>query len=163
MAAKTKTTRIVSIPGVLWQPLTRHEDSRGWLTELFRQDELPADCRPAMGYVSATKPGVTRGPHEHREQADCFCFIGPSRFRVYLWDNRPESPTFRDFQTQIVGSRRPMLVVVPPGVVHAYKNIGDKLGLVYNFPNRLYRGPDRREEVDEIRHEEDLFSPFRVP
>jgi dTDP-4-dehydrorhamnose 3,5-epimerase len=55
-----------------------------------------------------------------------------------------------------------MLLVIPAGVVHAYQNVGTELGLVYNFPNRLYKGPGRAEPVDEIRHEADPESPYRL-
>jgi dTDP-4-dehydrorhamnose 3,5-epimerase len=51
---------------------------------------------------------------------------------------------------------------VPPGVVHAYKNIGSEPGLVFNCPNRLYKGPGRKDPVDEIRHEADKDTPFRL-
>jgi dTDP-4-dehydrorhamnose 3,5-epimerase len=150
------------IEGVIWKPLRKFHDDRGWLCELFRHDELPAEFHPAMAYVSASAPGVARGPHEHADQADCFCFLGPSNFKVYLWDNRPASPTYADHQAEVVGADRPMLVVVPAGVAHAYRNVGGEVGLVFNCPNRLYKGPGRREAVDEIRHELDPASPFRL-
>jgi len=51
-------------------------------------------------------------------------------------------------------------VIVPPGVVHAYRNVSDEPGWVFNFPNRLYRGPGRSEPVDEIRHEDLEDSPY---
>jgi dTDP-4-dehydrorhamnose 3,5-epimerase len=150
------------IDGVLWRPLRKYDDSRGWLCELFRHDELPPELHPAMAYLSMTAPGVARGPHEHTDQADCFCFLGPSSFKVYLWDVRPASPTFGARQTDVVGVDKPMLLVVPPGVVHAYKNVGGEPGLVFNCPNRLYKGPGRKDPVDEIRHEDDAHSRFRL-
>jgi dTDP-4-dehydrorhamnose 3,5-epimerase len=55
-----------------------------------------------------------------------------------------------------------MLLIVPPGVVHAYQNVGGVPGLVFNCPNRLYKGAGRQEPVDEIRHEEDPDSPFKL-
>ena len=64
------------IEGVIIRELKRHDDERGWLVELFRHDELEAALHPVMSYVSMTKPGVARGPHEHSDQTDCFCFIG---------------------------------------------------------------------------------------
>src|SRR3954452_12189593 len=151
-----------SIEGVIWRPLSKFHDGRGWLCELFRHDELAAEFHPAMAYVSETELGVARGPHEHVDQADCFCFLGPSNFKVYLWDNRPGSPTYRRFQADVVGADKPMLLVVPAGVVHAYQNVGGVPGLVFNCPNRLYKGPGRKEAVDEIRHEESGASPFRL-
>jgi dTDP-4-dehydrorhamnose 3,5-epimerase len=150
------------IDGVVWKPLKKFTDARGWLCELFRDDEMAPDLHPVMAYVSETEAGVTRGPHEHAEQADCFCFLGPSNFKVYLWDNRPASRTHRAFQTDVVGADKPMLLVVPPGVVHAYQNVGGVSGLVFNCPNRLYKGPGRKDAVDEIRHEEDPHGPFRI-
>jgi len=151
-----------AIDGVIWKPLRKFKDPRGWLCELFRQDELPAEFHPAMAYISATEPGVARGPHEHVDQADCFGFLGPSNFKVFLWDNRPASPTYLAQQGDVVGADRPMLLVVPAGVVHAYQNIGGEAGLVFNCPNRLYKGPGRKEPVDEIRHEDVADSPFRL-
>ena len=148
------------IDGVIWKALTKYHDSRGWLCELFRHDEIPAEFHPVMAYISMTEPGVARGPHEHVDQADCFCFLGPSSFKVYLWDCRRASRTYRARQTEVVGIDRPSLLIVPAGVVHAYKNVGGEQGLVFNCPNRLYRGPGKKEPVDEIRHEEKEGSPF---
>jgi dTDP-4-dehydrorhamnose 3,5-epimerase len=148
------------IEGVVLKPLVRHEDARGWLVELFRQDELRPDECPVMAYVSQTLPGVVRGPHEHREQSDGFAFVGPGDFKLYLWDARPQSPTRGNRQTLRVGESNMQWVIVPPGVVHAYKNVGAVPGLVFNCPNRLYAGPGKKKPVDEIRHEDRPGSPF---
>ena len=156
------TFRDGEIDGILWYPLKRYEDARGWLVELFRYDEIPPVNYPQMAYVSMTLPGVVRGPHEHRFQYDLFCFLGPSDFRLYLWDNREISPTYRVRQVLVVGESRPMAVIVPPGVVHAYRNIGSVPGWVFNAPNQLYAGWKRSQTVDEIRHENRPDSPFRV-
>lgn len=77
-----------AIEGIIWKSLSIYKDQRGWLSELFRHDDLPQEFHPVMAYISMTEPGIARGPHEHYEQADCFCFIGPSNFKVYLWDAR---------------------------------------------------------------------------
>lgn len=74
------------IENVVLRSLRVFNDTRGWLVELFRQDELEQDRWPAMTYVSQTLPGVTRGPHEHVDQTDGFAFIGPSDFKLFLWD-----------------------------------------------------------------------------
>ena len=63
---------------------------------------------------------------------------------------------------EVVGIDKPMFVVIPPGVVHAYKNVGGDQGLVFNCPDRLYKGPGRKDPVDEIRHEHDPKSPFKM-
>lgn len=150
------------IDGIRWLPLRKFHDGRGWLCELFRSDDLEPEVFPAMSYLSVTDVGVARGPHEHADQTDYFCFLGPSSFKVYLWDARPQSPTYRACQAEIVGEHKPMALIVPPGVVHAYKNVGNVPGLVVNCPNRLYKGVGRMDPVDEIRHEERADSMFAL-
>ncbi|ABB31167.1 hypothetical protein GeomeDRAFT_2575 [Geobacter metallireducens RCH3] len=150
------------IHDVAVRPLTKFLDERGWLAELFRSDETDAATMPAMAYLSMTQPGVARGPHEHVDQTDWFCFIGPSNFKVYLWDARPTSATFGVKQTIYAGIDAPLAMIVPPGVVHAYKNVGGENGIVFNAPNRLYAGEGKKSPVDEIRHEEVEGSPFTL-
>jgi dTDP-4-dehydrorhamnose 3,5-epimerase len=154
--------KVGEIKDVVIRDLRAFKDRRGWLTELFRQDELSSEFFPTMAYISSTTPGVTRGPHEHVDQADLFCFIGPSNFKLRLWDNRPDSRTFNNVMTLSVGADNPQSVLVPKGVVHAYQNIGNVDGMVINCPNQLYMGHGRRELADEIRHEDDPNTIFRM-
>jgi len=157
-----RTFRRGKIEDVIVRPLKKHVDERGWLTELWRTDQVADPLRPVMTYVSQTEPGVVRGPHEHVAQTDYFCFLGPGNFKVFLWDNRPTSPTYDTYQELVVGQDSPSIVVVPEGVAHAYKNVSAFPGIVINCPNRLYAGENYAEEVDEIRHEDDENTPFRV-
>jgi dTDP-4-dehydrorhamnose 3,5-epimerase len=150
------------IDGIIVVPLKKYSDQRGWLTELFRQDELDRSNFPVMGYISMTNAGFTRGPHEHLDQTDLFGFIGPSNFKIYMWDNRKHSLTFGNKQVITAGEDDPKSVLIPPGVVHAYKNIGSVIGMVTNFPNRLYAGDGKKNKVDEIRHEDSLNTDFKI-
>ena len=150
------------IEGVVLKPLKTFKDHRGWLVELFRNDELAGENHPVMAYVSETLPGVARGPHEHVDQADCFAFVGPGDFRLSLWDARPNSRTYGCMQSVVVGESNRHLAIVPPGVVHAYRTLSAQTGRVFNCPNRLYAGEGKREPVDEIRHEDQKDSPFQI-
>lgn len=144
------------IQDVVVYPLKKFVDERGWLAELFRHDEIMEEFYPAMAYISVTEPLVQRGPHEHVDQADLFCFIGSGNFKLRLWDNRQDSPTFNYIMTLYVGADNPQAVIVPKGVVHAYKNVSTtEKGVVINCPNRLFMGEGKKEEIDEIRHEDD--------
>lgn len=145
--------------GVVVKALRKHEDARGWLLETYRDDELPEGFRPAMSYLSVTLPGVARGPHEHRDQTDLFVFLD-GEYELHLWENRPGEPESR--QVLNVGEANPTAVWVPPGVVHAYRNIGNRPAFVLNYPDRLYAGHGRREPIDEIRHEDEADSRFRL-
>jgi dTDP-4-dehydrorhamnose 3,5-epimerase len=154
--------RAGEIKDVVVRDLRKFTDERGWLIELFRHDDLVGEFLPVMAYISSTKPGVTRGPHEHVDQADLFCFLGPSNFKLRMWDTRSGSATFGNVMTLLVGEANPKAVLVPKGIVHAYQNVGETNGIVINCPNRLYMGAKRGEEVDEIRHEDDPDTPFRM-
>ncbi len=146
------------IDGVIIKKINKKVDSRGWLAEFLRSDEVA--YRPAMGYVSLTKPGIGRGPHEHKFQSDAFIFMGPGNFKLYLWDNREDS---QGEHLEIeAGENNPVLIIVPPGVVHGYKCVGDVAGLCINLPDKLYRGEGKIEEVDEIRWENDKKSPYKI-
>lgn len=148
------------IHDVVIKPLVKFLDERGWLAEMFRIDELPEWFRPEMAYISMTVPGVARGPHEHVDQTDYFCFMGPANFKVYLWDARQDSPTYGTKHCFFCGIDAPLSVIVPPGVVHAYRNISDTGGIVFNAPDKLYAGSGKKQPVDEIRYEEEADSPF---
>lgn len=157
----TATMADTKIDGVVIKPLHRNIDDRGWLTEIHRCDE--DTLKPAMGYISFTKHGVIRGPHEHVKQSDFFIFTGPGDFELYLWDNRKESKTFGKKAMAVVGESNPASVLVPLGVVHGYKAVSHPGSQCINLPDTLYAGWDKKEAVDEIRHENNLHSPFRIP
>jgi dTDP-4-dehydrorhamnose 3,5-epimerase len=148
------------IDGVALRKCKQFTDQRGWLIEIFRQDELAEAHWPRMAYISETLPGVARGPHEHVDQSDLLVFLGPGDFRIYLWDSRKDSSTRGNRIAITVGQCNPHTVLVPAGVVHAYKNVSSIPGLVFNAPNRLFAGDGRQEAVDEIRHEDRKDSPY---
>lgn len=148
------------IAGVVFRPLRLFEDERGWLSEVFRHDELPPSAWPQMAYATWTRPGVTRGPHEHTHQTDLMAFLGPGDVELYLWDARSDSSTTNHRLKVIVGETNRQVVTIPPGVVHAFRNRSDHAVVVYNFPDRLYAGQGRQDSVDEIRHEDRPQSSF---
>ncbi len=148
------------IKGVIIKKLQKNIDDRGWLAEIYRSDET--DFSPAMSYISVTKPGVIRGPHEHVEQSDCFVFVGPGGFKLYLWDKREKSETNGESLRLEVGENNPTMVIVPPGVVHGYKCISDCDGWCINLPDKLFKGKNKKEEIDEIRWENQNDSPYKI-
>jgi dTDP-4-dehydrorhamnose 3,5-epimerase len=152
-----------NIKDVVVYPLKKYEDERGWLCELFRHDEIAKEFYPQMAYISLTEPNVLRGPHEHVDQTDLFCFLGPGNFKMRMWDNREDSSTYNFVMTLFVGEDNPQAVIVPNGIVHAYQNSSqsDK-GIVINCPNRLFMGENKSEKIDEIRHEDDPNTIYRI-
>ncbi len=148
------------INDVVIKEIKKNTDDRGWLSEIYRNDET--DYTPSMAYVSVTNPGVVRGPHEHNKQSDFFVFFGQGNFRFYLWDNRRDSGTHKKHISIVVGEDNPVYAIIPPGVVHGYKCISDIPALSLNFPDKLYRGAGKKEAVDEVRWENKKDSPFVI-
>ncbi len=147
------------IDGASVAPLKKFSDERGWLAEFFRHDVMPEYLYPVMGYLSLTHAGISRGPHEHEYQTDLFLFFD-GIFRLYLWDPRPGARSCGRRQRLDVGRNHPVIAIIPPGIVHAYTNVGDEDAYIVNCPNRLYAGEGKKEPVDEIRHEDREDSPF---
>jgi dTDP-4-dehydrorhamnose 3,5-epimerase len=154
---------IPGLPGVRVEALPVFNDARGSLHELYRSDEIPPEFKPVMACCSWSAPGVTRGPHQHVGQDDYFTFAGPSDFRVYLWDDRPGSAKAASGWFINTGAGTPARIYVPRGVVHAYRNTGNVPGVVVTVTSLLFKGENRRDPVDEIRHELNPDSPYRPP
>ena len=160
MGGEREGKKKTMINGVIIKQLNKYEDARGWLAELWRDDEI--NYRPQMGYVSVTKPGAARGPHEHKEQSDCFIFLGPGNFELYLWDRREGSATNGEHFKEVFGEQNPALIIVPPGVVHGYKCVGGQDAYCLNLPDRLFKGEGKKGEVDEIRWENEKDCPYKI-
>ena len=150
-----------SIHDISIKQLKKYIDERGWLCEAYRLDEIASEFAPVMSYISMTQPSTSRGPHYHQFQSDCFVFLGPGNFKIYLWDMRENSSTYKNEMIIFAGQDNPIQIIVPPKIVHAYKNIStDASGFVINFPNKLYKGFNRLEAPDEIRYEDISESNF---
>ena len=154
---------ISGLPGVRVELLPVFNDPRGSLHELWRSDEIPSGFQPLMACSSWSLPGVQRGPHEHVEQDDYFSFAGPSDFDVALWDARPGAAGPQRGWLIRTGARKPSRIFIPRGVVHGYRNVGNVPGLVVTVASALFRGEGRTGPVDEIRHECQPGTPYRMP
>ena len=128
-------------------------DARGWLSEVWRTDS--STYSPEMGYISVTHPGKSRGPHAHCYQTDYFVFMGTSEFTIKLWDK-----STGEKEEHLAPKDKIIILVVPPAIIHGYKNTGDTDGFVLNLPDKLYAGKDKKEAVDETRHEDDNKYPM---
>jgi dTDP-4-dehydrorhamnose 3,5-epimerase len=132
------------IAGVEVAPVALWPDDRGVFFEVVRCGQgLSTRFDPATTQVSATfsYPGTIKAFHYHLLQADCWV---PSMgmLQVALVDLREGSPTRGAKNTIYIGEHRPWQVLIPPGVAHGYKVIGDsRAGLIY-VSSRFYDPAD---------------------
>lgn len=106
----------VPIPDVAVHRLTAHVDGRGSVTEIFR-----SSWGVAMHQWTALTLGtrVVRGPSVHRTHSDAVIALS-GVLQIGLRDLRENSPTFRQAFRLTLPSREPTLVLIPPGVMHAF-------------------------------------------
>jgi dTDP-4-dehydrorhamnose 3,5-epimerase len=140
---------VFMIEGVRTKNLKVVPDERGWLMEILRSDD---DLFHKFGqvYLTTAYPGVVKAWHLHKKQTDNFtCIHG--MMKVALYDDREDSPTYKEINEFFVGDRNPMIISVPPYVYHGFKAVGEKTAYFVSIPTLPYN----YDEPDEYRLEPD--------
>ncbi len=133
------------IEGVKIKRLRRIVDDRGYLMEILRDDD-ELFIRFGQVYISACFPGVVKAWHCHRKQWDNFCVISGNA-KIGLYDDRPDSPTFGEVDSIVIGELNPVLVQIPPMVWHGMAALGGQTAILLNIPTEHYD----YDEPDELR------------
>lgn len=126
--------------------LVVHPDERGRLMEILRSDD---DGFRKFGqvYMTTTYPGVVKAWHLHKIQDDNFCCVS-GMVKLVLFDDRADSPTRGSVKEYFIGDHNPLLVRVPPGVLHGWKCISESEAIVINASTEPYdpEAPDEYRE-----------------
>lgn len=132
------------IEGVVMRPFELWPDDRGYFLEVARMGQGLAAGFPAEStQVSAalSYPGIVKAFHYHLHQTDLWA-PATGMLQVTLVDLRPESRTFGRKNTMYVGALKPWQFLIPPGVGHGYKVIGEQPAILIYVTNRLYNPKD---------------------
>ena len=65
-------------------------------------------------------------------------FYQPGTIKVVLYDNRPDSPTYRMINEIYRTEHHRTLMVIPAYVFHAHHNVGQTEALFISMPTRIY-------------------------
>lgn len=131
--------------GVLVKPLKFICDARGRLMEILRRDD-PFFQQFGQVYITTAYPGVIKAWHYHRHQTDHFAVIA-GMARIVLYDFREGSLTKGEIAQYFAGAYNPVLIRIPPLVVHGFQALGTGEVLLLNCPSEPYK----REDPDEYR------------
>lgn len=144
------------IDGVQVIPLTTHYDDRGYLIEIARYADDPEPHAVVHRFgqvylVGNMARGTIRAFHKHEELWDWF-FISRGSAKFILVDDRSDSPTKGEMMTIVTGERKPVLIVVPPGVYHGWMSLEDDTQMI-SIASHTYN----RQKPDEVRIAPDSF------
>jgi dTDP-4-dehydrorhamnose 3,5-epimerase len=132
------------IAGVRVQPFSIYPDDRGYFLEVQRMGHgLAAEFPAGRSQISAAVnfAGTVKAFHFHLHQTDCWTPV-KGMLQVALVDLRHASTTFGRRNTMYVGPLRPWQVLIPPGVAHGYKVIGNEEALLVYMTDQFYNPRD---------------------
>jgi dTDP-4-dehydrorhamnose 3,5-epimerase len=132
------------IAGLTVKPFPLWPDDRGYFLEVARTGQgLVSGFRPETTQISAALnyPGIIKAFHFHRLQTDYWVPVA-GLLQVACVDLRRESRTYGTKNTLYLGALRPWQVLIPPGVAHGYKVIGDQPSVLVYVTNRTYDPKD---------------------
>jgi dTDP-4-dehydrorhamnose 3,5-epimerase len=124
------------IEGVTTKKLRVIPDERGFVMEMLRSDD---EIFKKFGqvYLSVAYPGAVKGWHYHKKQTDNFTVV-KGMLKVVLYDQREDSKTYGEINEFFIGEKNPMLIVIPPMVVHGVTAVGPEPGYLVNCPTEPY-------------------------
>ena len=124
------------IDGVKVKKLKVIPDERGRLVEILRADDELFE-KFGQVYLTTAYPGVVKGWHYHKEQADNMAVV-EGMMKIVLYDGRKKSETYGEINEIIAGIHNPVLVHIPAFVCHGFKCISENEALVVNIPTEVY-------------------------
>lgn len=146
-----------AIDGVRRIPLRRFNDEGGSMIELLRPSQRPeelAGFELAQMNYSVLHPGVVKAFHVHREQSDLWFVPPEDRVLLVLADMRAGASA-ETTQRLMLGDGNAGLTLIPPGVAHGCRNVGDRPARIIYFTDRLFSAEP--ESCDEGRLPWDFF------
>jgi len=124
------------IQGVLTKILKVIPDERGRLMEILRADD-ELFSKFGQVYITTAYPGVVKGWHYHKKQTDHFSVV-KGMIKLVLYDSRVDSSTKGEINEFFLGEHYPMLVKIPPLVMHGFKCISQEEAICINVPTEPY-------------------------
>lgn len=133
------------IEGVKVKKLVKHCDDRGFFAEIVREDEPELLKKFGQASWSMSYPGVIKAFHYHEKQDDLW-FFPSGNAQVVLYDLRKDSSTYKETAVYYLGEENPMILLIPHGVAHGYRVLGEKPATIIYFTTVSYNrtNPDEK-------------------
>ena len=105
-------------------------DERGKIMHIMKSSDDQFNTFGEV-YCSSVYPGVVKGWHMHKKMTLNYVVL-KGNIKFVLYDDRPESKTYRQIQEIVIGENHYVMVTVPPLVWNGFKGIGSKVSIVAN-------------------------------
>lgn len=137
------TAKGPTINGIKSKELKALLDGRGEVTELWSAPWIEKEgfVRCEHAYQSATDYGVVKCWHLHAIHTDQFT-VTRGKIQVVCVDVRTGSPTFGVVNSFVFGTHRPLLLMIPPGILHGWKSLSHPEVIVVNFQSMPFDSSD---------------------
>ncbi|MFH1193814.1 MAG: dTDP-4-dehydrorhamnose 3,5-epimerase family protein [bacterium] len=143
----------MEIDGVKIKNLKIHKDipdtdnsneKPGILMEVLRDDD---GLLSKFGQTTFTVayPGTIKAFHWHKKQDDLW-FFAQGKATVVLYDLREGSPTKGETQVIMADAGSPQLILIPRGVAHGYKALGEEPVFLFYHTTKSYNAAAPDEE-----------------
>lgn len=106
-------------------------DDRGKIMHIMKSSDIQFNTFGEV-YCSTVYPGVVKGWHMHKKMTLNYVVL-KGNIKFVLYDDRPESKTYKQIQEIIMGENQYVMVTVPPFVWNGFKGIGTEEAFVINF------------------------------
>ncbi|HJV16855.1 MAG TPA: dTDP-4-dehydrorhamnose 3,5-epimerase family protein [Bacillales bacterium] len=133
------------IEGVKIKKLVKHCDDRGFFAELIRDEESDILSRFGQASWSMSYPGIIKAFHYHEKQDDLW-FFPSGNAQVVLYDLRKDSLTKGSTDVYYMGEENPILLLIPKGVAHGYRVLGQRPATIIYFTTESYDQNDPDEK-----------------
>lgn len=124
------------LQGVETKHLKVITDERGFLMEMLRCDDRLFE-KFGQVYLTVCNPGYVKGWHYHKKQTDNFVVV-KGNAKVVLFDMREDSRTKSKIQEVFMGEKNPILLKIPPFVVHGITPMDNYQVYLINCPTLPY-------------------------
>jgi dTDP-4-dehydrorhamnose 3,5-epimerase len=161
---EVKVTSVPRIAGALLFESVPHTDERGFFSRTFDADVARTAGVDPAGFLqdsqSRSRRGVVRGMHVRRGTGEAKlvrCSYG-AVFDVIV-DLRPDSPTYRNWESFELRDTEQTSLYVPVGCAHGFQALTEPADLCY----RIDRAHDPSEDVSIAFDDPELGIPWPLP
>lgn len=135
------------ISGVIVRTLKQIEDDRGKVMHMLRND---SELFSGFGevYFSLIYHGKIKAWKKHHKMTQHFA-VPMGKIRLVIYDERKESPTYRELQEIELGDKNYSLVKIPPKVWYGFQGASEEPALIVNCSD-LPHDPQEAENLEPL-------------